>query len=99
MSNLRPDHRPSSELLEAVHSFPGTYQIKAIGAAQDDFPGRVLAAATLELATASEVDLSVRSTRHGRHVAVTLDICVQSSDQVRAIYSRISQVEGLTLLL
>ena len=30
------DHRPSEELLESSHPFPGTYQIKAIGAAEAD---------------------------------------------------------------
>ena len=38
------DHRPSVELLESTHLFPGVYQIKAIGSAEDDFAGRVVAA-------------------------------------------------------
>jgi putative lipoic acid-binding regulatory protein len=99
MSSLPADHRPSVELLESVHAFPGSYQIKVIGAARDDFEGRVLAAAREELATPGEVELSVRSTRDGRHISLTLDLSVQSAQQVRAIYSRISQVAGLTLLL
>jgi putative lipoic acid-binding regulatory protein len=92
------DHRPSEELLEATHLFPGTYQIKAIGASADDFAGRVVAAAASELAAASEVDHSIRQTPDGRHVAVTLDLTVQTAAQVRAIYARIRDVEGLALL-
>jgi putative lipoic acid-binding regulatory protein len=92
------DHRPSEELLESVHQFPGTYQIKAIGAAANDFPSRVVAAAAEELATPGEVDHSIRSTPDGRHVAVTMEITVQTAEQVRAIYARIHQVEGLALL-
>jgi putative lipoic acid-binding regulatory protein len=98
MSPTRPDHRPSLELLESVHVFPGTYQIKAIGVSENDFAARVVAAARAELAAPSEVDHSIRSTRQGRHVAVTLELTVQTPEQVRAIYARLHEVEGLTLL-
>lgn len=93
------DHRPSEELLESIHSFPGTFRIKAIGSSDDDFAGRVVAAVLEEVVGPSEVDYSVRSTKGGRHDAVTLDVTVQTAEQVRAIYDRIKAVEGLTLLL
>lgn len=92
------DHRPSRELLESTHSFPGVYQIKAIGVADEDFEGRVVEAVVAELAGPSEVDYSVRSTPGGRHVAVTLEITVQSAEQVRGIYARLNELKGLTLL-
>jgi uncharacterized protein len=93
-----PDHRPSEELLESIHVFPGVYQIKAIGNASNDFEGRVVEAVVSELATPSELDYSVRTTPGGRHVALTLEITVQTAQQVRSIYARIREVEGLTLL-
>ena len=31
------DHRPSIDLIESSHAFPGVYRIKAIGAAEGDF--------------------------------------------------------------
>ncbi len=93
------DNRPSIELLESVHQFPGDYQIKVIGSAERDFADRVLSAVRDVLPAASDLDHSIRSTKGGRHVALTLDITVQTPEQVRAIYSRIQQVEGLTLLL
>jgi putative lipoic acid-binding regulatory protein len=92
------DHRPSTDLLESSHAFPGVYQIKAIGAAGGDFVARVLAAAAEELASPAEIDHSVKETRGGRHASVTLEITVQNAEQVRAIYARIREVEGLTLL-
>jgi putative lipoic acid-binding regulatory protein len=92
------DHRPSVELLESTHMFPGTYQIKAIGAATDDFAGRVVTAVQEVLPAASDLEYSIRSTQAGRHVAVTLDITVQTADQVRTIYARIRDVRGLALL-
>jgi putative lipoic acid-binding regulatory protein len=92
------DHRPSQELLESTHTFPGVYRIKAIGSATDEFENRVVAAVESELAAPSDLDYSVRTTPGGRHVAVTMDITVQNAEQVRAIYARVHQVSGLTLL-
>jgi putative lipoic acid-binding regulatory protein len=92
------DHRPSVELLESIHFFPGVYKIKAIGRAADDFQARVLEAACSHLAAPSDLDYSVRRTPGGRHVAVTLDLSVQTAEQVRAIYAEIREIEGLTLL-
>ncbi len=95
---MESDHRPSEDLLVSNHTFPGVYQIKAIGSAADDFAGRIVEAAALELASASEIDHNVRSTPNGRHVALTLDITVQTPEQVRAIYARLREVKGITLL-
>lgn len=92
------DHRPSVELLESIHPFPGVYRIKAIGASGDDFERRVVEAVVSQLPAPSDLDYSVRSTPGGRHVALTLDISVQTAEQVRAVYAEIREVQGLTLL-
>jgi putative lipoic acid-binding regulatory protein len=92
------DHRPSIELLESIHLFPGVYQIKAIGRVDDDFETRVVEAVCSVLPARSDLDYSVRSTPGGRHVALTLDVSVQNAEQVRAIYAEIHAVPGLTLL-
>lgn len=93
------DNRPSLELLEATHQFPGTYRIKAIGSAGGDFVERVVAAASGELAGPEVLTYSVRQSGGGRHAAVTLDMMVQTAEQVRAIYAAIGAVEGLIMLL
>ena len=36
---------PPIDLLESTHSFPGVYQIKAIGSVDDGFENRVISAA------------------------------------------------------
>jgi putative lipoic acid-binding regulatory protein len=96
---IMSDHRPSAELLESSHEFPGVFQFKAIGAAGDDFTRWVVEAVIAELATASDLKYSVRTTPGGRHVSLTLDVTVQSAEQVRAIYGRLHAVEGMILLL
>lgn len=95
----RPDHRPSVDLLESTHPFPGTYTIKAIGSAEGGFELRVVEAVTAHLPAASDLEHSSRETRGGRHVAVTLHVTVQNAEQVRAIYAALQAVDGLTLLL
>jgi uncharacterized protein len=92
------DHRPSVELLESIHTFPGDYKIKAIGLADDDFESRVVEAVCSRLPARSDLDYSVRTTPGGRYVALTLDITVQSAEQVRAIYAEVNEVKGLTHL-
>ncbi len=92
------DHRPSEDLLESSHSFPGNYQIKAIGSADNGFVDRVIEAVSSELATPSELDHTVRATPNGRHVSLTLEMYVQNAQQVRNIYARLREVEGITLL-
>jgi uncharacterized protein len=92
------DYRPSIELLESTHPFPGVYQIKAIGRADDDFESRIVEAVCSVLPARSDLDHSVRTTPGGRHVALTLDVSVQNAEQVRAIYAEIKEVPGLTLL-
>jgi len=95
----REDPHPPAELLESTHQFPGVYTIKAIGNASNEFESRVLRAAQLNLAAPSDLDYSVRTTQGGRHLAITLQLTVQTAEQVRKIYAEIREVEGLTLLL
>ena len=50
------DHRPSVELLESIHFFPGVYKIKAIGRAEDDFESRVVEAVYSHVAAQSDLE-------------------------------------------
>ena len=93
------EHVPSSELLSLTHEFPGIFQFKAIGSATDSFSTRVVEAVVAELESAEQVEVSIRETRGGKHVAVTMHVNAQSADQVRSIYAKIQSIEGLILLL
>jgi putative lipoic acid-binding regulatory protein len=93
------DHRPPAELLEAAHEFPGVYQIKAIGTVANDFERRVVEAVAALLASPADLSYTARTTPRGGHVALTLELRVQSAEQVRTIYARLHAVEGMTMLL
>ena len=93
------DNRPSIDLLESNHTFPGIYQIKAIGMSDDDFEARVIETVRSELSTPSDLTHVVKATPGGRHVSLTLDVLVQNADQVRTIYDKLKDLKGVTLLL
>lgn len=93
------DRLPDRELLEATHEFPGTFTFKAIGAADDHFVGRVVAAVRGQLSEDIEPSFSTRATSGGRHVCVTIEPPVTDADHVLDIYANLKDVEGLVLLL
>jgi putative lipoic acid-binding regulatory protein len=90
---------PSVELLESTHAFPCAYMFKAIGKSEDGFVARVVAAVRQELAGEADPPYSVRETRSGGHVAVTLQPQMQTATQVLDVYRRILQTAGLVMLL
>jgi len=93
------DPYPSLQLLESSHSFPGVYQIKAIGSVAENFEERVLRVVRDEILSLAPLDHTARKTPDGRHVAITLDVNVDSAAQVRAIYAKIHDLKGLRYLL
>ena len=90
---------PSVELLESRHAFPCHFTFKVIGSAEDNFTARVVACVRDELRMETDPPFTLRNTEHGRHVAVTLEPMCESSQQVLAIYSRLSGMDGLVMLL
>jgi putative lipoic acid-binding regulatory protein len=87
------------ELLEATHLFPGPYTIKAIGTTGEDFVDRIVAAARSGLVRAEDVQFSVRTTPHGRHVAVSLELQVRTAQEVLDVYAALQVVQGLKFLM
>jgi uncharacterized protein len=90
---------PSIDLLEQRHAFPCSFTFKVIGSVENNFTARVVAAIRDELNLELDPPYSLRHTAHGRHVAVTLEPECDSAQQVLAIYSRLTGMEGLVMLL
>jgi len=90
---------PNRELLETTHTFPCQYTFKVIGAAEEQFIGRVLAAVKAQLDESNEPEFSTRKTTSGRHLSVTISPDVQSADHVLEIYRELQQLEGLVMLM
>jgi putative lipoic acid-binding regulatory protein len=71
---------------------------KVIGKADNGFAARTVAAVREELAAEVDPHFSLRGTPGGRHVSVTLELTVQSPEQVLAVYRRLLKLAGLVLL-
>ena len=90
---------PSVEVLEASHTFPCAYTFKVIGVADENFTGRVVSHVRDELQMEVDPPYTLRSTKNGNHVAITLEPLCESPQQVIAIYSRLMGMDGLVMLL
>lgn len=93
-----PRRAPHRDLLLANHSFPGAYVIKAFGPAEADFRAGIRSAC-VHTVTAARVKFSERSSKHGNKVCITAAIEAQDVDEVIALYERLYDVPGLSLIL
>lgn len=90
---------PPAELLESRHAFPCRYTFKVIGESSNNFTARVVSAVRRELQLDVDPPFSFRQTRNGHHIAVTLEPVCDSSQQVLAVYGRLTGMDGLVMLL
>lgn len=90
---------PSLELLEARHNFPCVYTFKVIGKADGGFTSRIVSCVRDELNMEVDPQYSLRSTKNGNHVAITIEPECESAQKVLAIYSRLMGMDGVVMLL
>lgn len=90
---------PSIESLESVHTFPGRYTFKLIGANDAAFSEAAVAAALELVGNAAYIRRSDRQSKGGRFLSVTLDIRVENAHHVRALYDAFSHLPGLRMML
>src|SRR4051812_25493027 len=76
------DNLPPIELLEATHTFPGPYTVKAIGNRNDLFAAQIVAAARSALELETDPQFSCRESSGGKHIAVTLQLLVRNAREV-----------------
>jgi putative lipoic acid-binding regulatory protein len=89
---------PSIEMLEAGHHFPGPYMFKVIGRSDNGFVARTVAAVRDELLAEVDPPFRTRETPGGRHVSVTLELTMETAEQVLSVYRRLLKLTGLVLL-
>jgi len=88
---------PARELLEAAHSFPGPYIIKAFGPANEDFRQGCTQAA--ERAVGARVVVSERLSSKGNSICVTLELQAEHVDEVIFLYERLHDLPDLKMIL
>lgn len=93
-----PRTAPARELLLANHQFPGEYTVKAFGPNDEAFR-RAIAAAARAVVGEDRTTVSERTSSKGGRVCITLDLNVETVDEVFDVYSRIHAVAELELIL
>ena len=82
-------------LLEESCSFPGPYMFKVITYAGDDAADPIADAARAVLDCGRDaLNLSMRPSRKGSYVSVSLEPRVESPQQVLAIYAALRKLQG-----
>lgn len=90
---------PPKQLLDEMHSFPGRFVFKAIGRSDNDFADRVVAIVRATLEQDFDAPYELREATGGRHIAVTIEPWVESSQQVIDVFAAIRNLEGLVMLM
>jgi putative lipoic acid-binding regulatory protein len=86
-----------SELEGTSLKFPCRFPIKAMGKASDDFDALVVQMVRRHAPDLNEAAVSVRQSRGGRWVSVTVVIQAKGRDQLDAIYQDLSAHERIAL--
>ncbi|QDT17278.1 YbeD family protein [Alienimonas californiensis] len=98
-SPLDPARLPSLELLNETHTFPGPYLFKVIGEDDRSFAARVVSLVRDELGLEEDPVFTIRRTKSGRHLSVTLEPQVPTAQSVVDLYQLIYRLEGLVMVL
>lgn len=89
----------SLEVLKQVHQFPGPYVFKVIGENSADFVARVVQVAVLVLGPRSRPNVSLRTSKGGKHQSITLTVKVEDAERVLDIYEGLQGLTGVRFLL
>lgn len=84
-----------SDLLQ----FPCEFPIKALGPSSEGFPELVIDIVRRHAPDLDEADISVRASRGGSYLAVTVVIRATSRDQLDAIYHDLSAHDRVAMTL
>lgn len=90
---------PPIELIKDTHTFPGSYTFKVIGAKDPFFASRLASVVKEELKWELAPEYSVRDSESGKHQSVTLELTMQTAEEVHVVYQKLSATPGVLLLL
>ena len=93
------ERQASLDLLNATHDFPCAFTVKVIGANQDQFVERCVAAVQQVVPDGGDVPFSTRATSNGRHTSVTLHPTLDSAEHVLIVYESLRVVEGVVMTM
>ena len=90
---------PTIESLEAVHTFPCWFTIKAIGINTDVFTVAVRDAVSIVMLDPNRLKIKARESSTGKHISMSLDVYVDNAGQVQQLYAQIKEIDALHYIL
>ena len=90
---------PPIELLEAVHQFPGNYTFKIIAENEATIIERVVDQMKQICPRLKDVPYTSRLTENKKYLSITIDIVVESAQEIHTLYNSLLKVSGIVLML
>lgn len=80
-------------------TFPCDFPLKIMGRAQPDFDSLVVEIVLRHVGNVREGAISVRESRGGKYVSVTVTVRAESQDQLDGLYRELSAHERILMVL
>ncbi len=84
---------------ESLFEFPCRFPIKAMGRDQSGFEAHVLQIVSTHVADIAAEDVSIRPSKNGNYLSVTITIDAQSQEHLDRIYHTLSASKQVLYLL
>jgi hypothetical protein len=84
---------------DEVFDFPCSFPIKAMGRDAEGFPAHVMELVAASAGHISHDDVSIRPSRDGRYISVTITFTATSREQLDEIYRRLTSSQRILVVL
>lgn len=88
-----------SDEKETYLTFPCRFPVKVIGENCDDFKTLVLNTAYHHFPLLKEEDISIKASKQGQYLAITLVVYAESQASLDALYQDLNQIEYIKMVL
>lgn len=96
---MADDINQSFDRIEALLEFPADFPIKVIGPLADDFVETISAVVTTYVPAFDVASITRNESRSGRFVSLTIDVQVDSREQLQSLYMTLANHEMVKLVL
>ncbi|MCK5719112.1 MAG: DUF493 domain-containing protein [Thiomargarita sp.] len=84
---------------EELLQFPCAFSIKVMGIATDNFAQAMFKVVKLYSDDLKQEDISLKTSRNGKYLSLSINIIAQSRSQLDALYTALSQHQDVTMVL
>ena len=93
------ERQKSLDLLNNTHTFPCPVMVKVIGNNDEGFITRIVQAIRAELNLKFDPPIRTREAKNGKHISITLEPHFLKAEEVLDVYARITDIDGVVMVL